>query len=275
MHGSIIDGFGDEDLGALATVVGFDLEDLRQQVRRQPWRIHEFLSDPATAEAVLDGDVGNVAAATPMLFFGVLVHQAAEELTAADWVSEWSGPKSRLPVFDVESIVEFTRRPVRLLYLTRLLVSFVGPAKLPVPVPVDPLDLGALVDWLEAVEPADRPAMLGRLADVALYLAGVCADRIGSRPLSAIEAGKLGGSVGLESSEMLGLIDPGSISPGLDALEALGSAWYSAAAVLPSCETPAMAMDFARHIRPARRFLNHITDRYLSQSVGLTLGLAG
>lgn len=274
MDGSNIGGFDEADLVALATVTGLELDPLRDELRRKPWRLHDLLSDPATAEAVLEADAIDFAATTPRVFFGVIVHQAAEDLASAAWIAEWTGPRRRLPVFDVESLVEFAQRPTRLLYLTQLLVSFTAPTPLPIPVSVSPFDLAGLVEWLEAVEPDDRPAMLQRLGDVALFMAGVCADKNGSTPLTPLAAEHLGGSIGMDPAQLLELVDAGSMSPGLDALERLGAGWYAAAAVLPTCNVPGLALDFARQIRPARRFLNHLADRYLNP-IALGFGLAG
>lgn len=255
--------FPQSDVNALAAIADRDPDDLRRELQRRPWHLHDLLSDPETATVVLGDDSQPVVVVSPLLYFAVLVHRSAAELTAAAWVAEWTGPRSRLPVFDVASLLEFTQRPTRLLHLARLLTSFAVPTMSPLPVPVDVLDLDGLVDWLRAVEPADQAKLLERMGDVALFLAGVCADQTGNQLLSPSDAERLGQSIGMSADEVLDLVDPGSMSPGLDALEELGSRWYSAAAVQPSCVHPSLAFDLSRHIRPARRFLNHVADTYL------------
>ena len=97
-------------------------------------------------------------------------------------------PRSRLPVFDVESLHEFVDGPARLLYLARLLDSFVAPD--PVVLPVDSDDPWEAVDWLDAVDPCDRTVLLRRLGDMALFLAGVHADANGSGALDEDLAGR-------------------------------------------------------------------------------------
>ena len=60
----------------------------------------------------------------------------------------------------------------------------------------------------------------------------------------------------------MGVACPASPTPGLDALETLSSAWYTAAAeCAPS--GPVLLLDVAHRIRAARRFLNYLTDEYL------------
>lgn len=263
--------FTDADMDALASIVNRDVEELTDELQRRPWHLHDLLTEPATAEAVLGSGDHPVVFVSPLLFFAVLVHRAADEVVSAQWVGEWMGPKSRLPVFDVAPLVDFIQRPTRLLHLARVLTSFAAPSASDLPVPVDLLDLDGLVDWLRSVDPDKQSALLERMGDVALFLAGVCADNTGSHVLSAGDAHRLGQSVGLSASQVLDLIDPGSISPGLDALEALSSRWYSAAAIQPGCAHPSLTFDLARHIRPARRFLNHLADTHLHPENG-TLG---
>ncbi len=255
--------FTDADMVALASIVDRDVDDLADELHRRPWHLHDLLTEPETASAVLGGGDTPVPFVSPMLFFAVLVHRAADEVVSAQWVGEWMGPKSRLPVFDVASLVDFIQRPTRLLHLARVLTSFAAPSTSDLPVPVDVLDLDGLVDWLRSVDDDQQSVLLERMGDVALFLAGVCADNTGNHVLSPSDAQRLGRSIGLSAPEVLELIDPGSVSPGLDALEALSSRWYAAAAVQPGCTHPSLTFDLARHIRPARRFLNHLADTHL------------
>jgi hypothetical protein len=61
--------------------------------------------------------------------------------------------------------------------------------------------------------------------------------------------------------EVLQLCDVGGISPGIDALELLGSRWYESAVEAGSA-LPVVA-DVATRFRAARRVLNHVADRFL------------
>lgn len=249
-----------EDLALLARALDTDVDSLGAELERRPLYVSDILRRPEVADAILDGDESATLSVSPLLFFAILVHRSADELAGSDWVDDWVGPGSRLPVFDVEPLLEFTDAPGRLLFSARLLVDFALPVRLPVP--VDRLDLEGLVTWLDAVEPADQIVLLRRLGDLALFQAGVFPDSTGATTLTAAQAELLGRSVQMSDDELELLIDEGSPTPGLDALEMLSSAWYRAAAE-GSEEAPVLLCDVANRIRAARRFLNYVADHYL------------
>ncbi len=249
---------GESDIALLADALGTTSDALHLELERRPRHLDDVLAKPEVAEAILGGSIASVTV-SPALFFAVLVHRAADELAGSEWVNEWVSPGMRLPVFDVEPLVEFTDAPGRLLFTADLLVGFTAPSN--GPLPVEQLDLDDLVDWLDAVDPADRVRLLRRLGDIALFQAGVFPDSNGTTLLSTSQAEHLGRSVGMTDDELGQLIDPASPTPGLDALETLSSAWYTAAAGSP--HEPVVLRDVAHRIRAARRFLNYVTDRYL------------
>ena len=80
-----------------------------------------------------------------------------------------------------------------------------------------------------------------------------------------IFAEHLGRSVRMTDDELNHLVDHGSPTPGLDALETLSSAWYRAAAEC-SPSAPVLLRDIACRIRSARRFLNYAADHYLHRT---------
>jgi hypothetical protein len=253
---------GDGDLVVLARALDTDPDSLLVELERRPSSISEILRRPEVVESIMTGTDPEHLGVSPLLFFAALVHLSAEELTSSEWVADWVGPGCRLPVFDVEPLVEFADAPGRLLFTARLLAGFAAPTTQAVP--VDHLDLDDLVDWLTAVEPADRIVLLRQLGDLALFQAGVFPDRAGATTLSAAQAEHLGRSVQMTDDELDHLIDHGSSTAGLDALETLSSAWYTAAAE-GSSSTPVLLHDMAHRIRAARRFLNYVADRYLYQ----------
>lgn len=254
-------GLTDRDLAVVARITGDDVDELRSRLRSRPWAVHDLLSDPRVVEAVA-GDGGDLLdAVSPFLLFAVLAHRAAAELLEATYVNDWSGPRMRLPVFDVAPLQEFAQDPGRILFVAHLLASFAAPT--PPPGPVDALDLDGLVDWLAVAVPADRPALLRHLGDLALFWSGVLPDATGARAVSASAAQRLGRSVDMTADEILALVDPSSASPGLDALESLGARWYRAATNEPRSPVPPVVADVAARFRPARRFLNHLADRHL------------
>ncbi len=250
----------DGDLTILARALGTDTASLRTDLDRRPWYANDVLRRPEVVAAVLDGDDAVSLLVSPLLFFAVLVHRSADELASSQWVDDWVGPGSRLPVFDVDPLLEFADAPGRLLFAAQLLVGFATPVAFPIP--VDRLDLDELVAWLDAVEPADQIVLLRRLGDLALFQAGVFPDCNGATALTAARAEHLGRSAGMSDEELDHLVDLGSPTPGLDALEGLSSAWYRAAAE-SSSSTPVLLRDIANRIRSARRFLNYVADHYL------------
>lgn len=248
------------ELTVLAGVVGRDVDELGAELQRRPWILHELLGAPETVEAVYETKSLTGPATCPFLVFAVLARLAADELHDASFVNDWVGPKCRLPVFDVDSLHEFAAAPARLVYVARLLSSFVGPTR--VDLPLESGDPWEIVDWLDAVDPDDRTMLLRRLGDLALFCAGVQADANGAGPLDVELAERLGRSLGLHADELLELVDPASPTPGIDAFEILGARWYEEAR-RDDAAVPPIVGDVARRFRPARRFLNHLTDRYL------------
>ncbi len=250
----------DGDLTVLARALDTDPDELRTELERRPWYANDVLRREEVAEAVLHGSDAEQLSVSPLLLFTVLVHRATDELGSSDWVDEWVGRGCRLPVFDVEPLLEFADAPGRLLFTARLLVGFAVPEA--PPIPADPLDLDELVDWLGAVEPADQVRLLRHLGDVALFRAGIFPDSTGAVALSTSQAEHLGRSVHMTDDELDHLVDRGSATPGFDAMETLSSAWYRAA-VQRSPSTPVLLHDVAHRIRAARRFLNYVADRFL------------
>ena len=255
-----LDELTDRDLTTLAEVVGSELEELRSDLHRRPWSIHDLLSEQAVFDTVMERKDHPSAAVSPFLLFATLVHRAATGLRDATFVNDWSGPRSRLPVFDVAPLQEFLTDTGRTLFLAKLLASFAQPQ--PAPVPANPFDLNELALWVDQVTPEDRSILLRRLGDLALFLSGVFPDRTGSKPMMPTVAQRLGRTVDMTSDQILELCDYAQLSPGLAAYESLGSRWYDAHA--SEGGSPVVA-DVANRFRAARRVLNHIADTFLYQ----------
>jgi hypothetical protein len=256
---SYLDSLSERDVATLAAIVDSDAVELSADLRRRPWSIHDLLARDDVFDAVLDRTAHPANVVSPFLLFAVLVHRAARELREAKFVNEWSGPRNRLPVFDVEPLQEFVEDAARTSFLARLLTSFAVPER--PPVPADPFDLAGMASWLDQVVPRDRTVLLRRLGDLALFLTGVFPDRTGSSPLLPVDAERLGKTVHMTADEVLDLSDRARIAPGLDALEALGSRWYVAS--VNEGGSPPVVADVAHRFRAARRVLNHLADRHL------------
>jgi hypothetical protein len=256
---SYLDGLTERDLGTLAAIVGAEPDELATELRRRPWWIHDLLTRPDVFDKVLDRHAHPADVVSPFLLFSVLLHRTAEELREATYVNEWIGPRSRMPLFDVAPLREFVEDSGRTFFLAALLASFAAPAS--PPVPAGPFDLRGLALWLDQVLPRDRVVLLRRLGDLSLFLTGVFPDHTATRPLRPVDAERLGRTIGMTADEMLALCDRSVLSPGLDALESLGSRWYQAAVLGDG--TPPVVGDVGARFRSARRVLNHLADRYL------------
>ena len=248
------------ELASLAAACGEDADELGGELARRPWAIHDLLSDPELVESVLESEsVADVP--SPFVLFAVLTRLAADDLLTSSYVNDWIGPRSRLPVFDIEPVQEFVAAPGRVLFVARLLASMVDPSAAPVPAGgCDPWDL---VEWLAAVGDEERVQVLRRVGDLALYIAGVHADAIGNGVLSQDKAERVGVALGMTADEILELSDPGSPTPGLDALELVGARSYQVAR-RDTVSVPPIVSDIAERIHTARRFLNHLADAYLT-----------
>ncbi|HZP95931.1 MAG TPA: hypothetical protein VFC31_06310 [Candidatus Limnocylindria bacterium] len=212
-------------------------------------------------------------AASPLQTFGALIARTADDLSSLSFVAEWVGPSERVPVFDVASLRDFASDTDRRIFLAELLASYTHVASGPIwsRTPrgwrkrryseLDPLWLGELI---EAVPDAQRGAVLRRLGDLALFLAGVFPDHVGRHPLEprhlaritrAIEARE--GPIGVPP------VAAGAFREGgVRVLEWLGRVCYRLAerhAVRGSDVLP----EVAERIVDGRRFLNLLTDRYL------------
>jgi hypothetical protein len=253
-------GVTPDELASLARVCNRDADALRHELSHRPWALYDILSEPDVIEAVLEPK-SLLDTPSPFTLFAVLVRLAADQLLQTNYVNDWIGPRSRLPVFDVEPLQEFVCAPGRVLFVARLLTSMVTPPAGPTPIPS--LDPWELVDWLDAVNPEDRVVLLRRLGDLSLFIAGVQADAHGADILSSAQAEKVGHALRIATEEVLALVDPASVTPGLDTLEGLGARWYQEARRTEP-RTPPVVGDIAERIHAARRFLTHLTDSYLA-----------
>ncbi len=239
-----------EDRQVLLTALtdGRDWEAFREEVDGHPWRLIDLLAHPDLLDAVLDPRVGPGASVSPVLLFSVFVCHAADELRRAGHLTEWAGPRARVPVFDVDEVREFLESPGRILYLVDLLVSFAEHGF-----------AGDVDDLVALAERAiDVPSWYRRLGDLLLFLAGVFPDRTLRRPYTPSEAETLGRAAGMSAGEVLAVLADAPVGT-ISAVEALGSRWYARAAT----QGMAVMADLAARFRPARRILTHISDRHL------------
>lgn len=246
---------------------------------RDPATLSALLSDPGVSGLVLghaDGESGAQAApASPFLVFAVAVHRAAAELASMAHVTERTGPRQRVPLFDAPDLRDFLASEQRRLFLAELLASFTRVASGQYRVrtrgqvrtrrfsELDPIRLAGL---LEAVTEAERPGVYRRLGDVALFLTGVFPDYAADRALGLVGAARLLRAARVPAPEAERLVT----APALELLEQLGSRWYRSAWDLAPVRTARLAVvnEVSGRFRQGRRVLNHIADRYLFPAAG-------
>jgi hypothetical protein len=262
-------------------------------VLRRPGRIDRLLSAPTVFDAVFGGAESRepLLGASPFLVFAVAVHHCAADLVSATHVSEWLGPGRRAPVFDVAPLREFLDSPWHRLFLAELLASYTHVSSGSVMVStrrgmrrqrfseLDPVRLSAL---LEVVPEEQRPGILRRLGDLALFLTGVFPDHVARKGFGPIEEGRLLRAGGMAPGRnrpggptpAWSLGDPGAV--GL--LELLGQRWYRAAfdlVVPPVPAAMAVVGELPERFAQARRILNLVTDRFLFRYRDQWFGTAG
>jgi hypothetical protein len=231
-----------------------------------------MLSSPEVEQLVFGPeatlDPGRVV--SPFLTFAVAVHRVAERLTRTTYVDEWVGPRQRVPVFAVEPLRTLLDDPLRRFFFVELLASYTHVVSGSTWTAtrrgwrrrrfseLDPVQLAGL---LEAVSAAERPGVLRRLGDLALFLTGVFPDHTATSSLGRPMAeAQLLRSAALTPSRM-----PAPSGNAFELLELLGARWYRLANRLspaPSGSVAALGV-IAEQFTDARRILNVVTDAYL------------
>lgn len=228
-------------------------------LRRQPALVVDLLDRPAVADAVLaarHNEPGQFSYISPFLVFAAAVHRTSNALVGRSYVTDRTGPRSRLPVFDGPALAAFATEPRHRLFLAELLASY---ARLASGVVWrrgergwqrqrwDELDLVRLAALREALPADEQPGVWRRIGDGALFLAGVFPE-YAERSLGLVEIARLQRATDLRLSTAQG--------PVSELLEELaGRAYQRAGASVPRAvvESP----------RSARRVLTLVADRYL------------
>ena len=284
----------DRDLALLTgeTLEGLRARELRGSLRSRRGGIEDLLVGPQVLEAVFGGDRSDplLVGVSPFLVFSVAVHQAVRELKSTTYVPDWARSGRATPVFDVARLREFASSPWAQFFLAELLASYTRVASGSVIVStsrglrrhrfseLDPVRMASL---LEVVTEAERPGILRRLGDLALFLTGVFPDYLARRGFGPLEEGRL-----LRAGAVPARTQPGSprglppVSTGpegpLALLDQLGRRWYRAAWDLLPTPAPANVVvlrEMPDHFGDARRILGLVTERFLFQSRARWFGM--
>jgi hypothetical protein len=275
----------DEDLAFLCDPYGKESPsgDQRSLVRARRGGVEGLLAQPDVFEAlfVAERGAGPLVHVSPFLAFAVAVERAGHELSAATYIPEWVGVGRRTPLFDVPRLQEFMSSPWRRFFLAELLASYTRVASGSVLIAtrrgyrrqrfseLDPVRLAALLD---VVPEAERPGILRRLGDLALFLTGVFPDYVARHGFGPVDQGRL-----LRSSRVAAGSPPGAraagIKPEIDRdgdavtlLGQLGRRWYQAAYRLLPGPVPAnvaVISEMPERFNDARRVLGVIAERLL------------
>jgi hypothetical protein len=273
----------DVDLLASLDPDGLHTNDPRSLLRSRRGGVEDLLSRPEVFEAVFGAgrESDPILQVSPFLAFAVAVHRAVGEMGSATYVAEWVGIGRRTPVFDAARLREFASAPWHRFFLAELLASYTHVASGSVPVltrrglrrqrfsELDPVRFAGL---LEVVSEAERPGVLRRLGDLALFLTGVFPDHVARRGFGPVEqgrlvrAGRIGPGRGQAARLGMGRPAPPEEGNAVALLEQLGRRWYRAAFELlrsPVPENVAVVGELPERFGDARRILGFVTERYL------------
>jgi hypothetical protein len=266
------------DIELLARVAGIENSALKQRMLESPESLDRLLASTPLFDAVFDPSREMLDPhVSTFLAFGVLVNRSASDLQDARYVSEWSGPGKRLPVFDVEPLRQFFEDGDRRYFLIEFLNSFSTVASGSFAVKTNrgmrrrrfsELDPVRLAEVVELLPPAERAGGYRRLGDVALFLSGVFPDHTARHPLPVAHREQLARSAAIGPTEAL------VEDAGMRFLETAGAGWYrravdEAEAVVGT--GPSFLRVVADRFSDARRILNYVADRYLfSRELGFS-----
>ncbi len=246
-------------------------------LRTEPTLLDAVLRSPRSFERVFGAaDAATLADVSPFLVFAVAVHRAVDELGDTRFVPERVNARMQVPVFDAPQLAEFATDPTRRYFMVEHLASYTRVISGPVWVQrnnhwrkqrFSELDAPRLAQVVREVPESDRPGLYRRLGDLALFLTGVFPDHTARRQLAPVELERLlrslpAGEAGRPSLETIGDLAGARGATGV--FEWLGPRWYALAAARTPLATLSRTLgEISQRFDQARRFLNHLTDRYL------------
>jgi hypothetical protein len=265
--------------------------ELRNSILSRRGGIEDLLASPRVFDAIFGAgrEEDPIVRVSPFLVFAVALERALRKLDTATYVPEWAGIGRRALLFDVARLRRFAASAWHRLFLAELLASYTRVASGSVVVAtnrglrrhrfsdLDPVRLAGLLDL---VPEAERPGILRRLGDLALFLTGVFPDyvaRHGFGPVAEARLWRSGvpayggrGGVAPAAPNASRLGHEGGPALGHESavalLERLGRRWYQAAfTALPRPVPASLAVlgELPESFADARRVLGLLTDTYL------------
>jgi hypothetical protein len=261
-----------------------DLHQLRRMLAERRGGIDDLLAKPQVFDAIFGPEGAPFVQLSPFLAFAVAIDRVMRKLETASYVPERAGWGKGALVFDTARLAEFGASPWRRLFLAELLASYTRVASGSVLVAsrrgwrrqrfseLDPVRLAALLD---VVPEAERPGVLRRLGDLALFLTGVFPDYVERHGFGPVAEGRLRRVGGLAAQRQAPRDRarpapdwvPGTGDEGpLALLEQLGRRCYEAAfASVPRPVPASLAVlgELPGRFDQARRVLSLVTDTFL------------
>ena len=263
----------------LAGVPQMDDAEARELLRREPEMLRRALASPEAAHLLLNSGADDperepLVHASPFLTFAVAVERVADELRDATYVSEWVGPRQRLPLLGGDDLREMLADGQRRVFLAVLLASFTRVASGSVwretargwrRQRFSELDPVRLAETLDVLPESRHPAVHRRLGDVSLFLAGVFPDHTASRAFRPIDLQRLGRAAGVSGAPGETLGEALETRGGVGLFDQLGARWYRLAAGVqgPLGASARQLEAIAERFVEARRSLNLLADRHL------------
>lgn len=254
------------------------------RIRDDPELLDYLLGSDDLYEALFDSEGAPFIHVSPFLGFAVLMHRGAIAISGATFVTEWIGPRRRVPLFDTTKAKQVLHAPAGRFFLAELLASFTHVSSGVVVSRAaggikkrrfSELDLSSLVALASEAEDLQRLQIIKRIGDLSLLLAGVFPD---------YAATMIESSVGFRAAVSRALAETGRGSPasggrddphvlsigeaeGLRLLDDLASSSYSYVLRSNIDEVPGVAHTSLERVasdsEAVRRALNFISDRYL------------
>ncbi len=254
------------------------------RIKDDPELLDYLLSSDDVYEALFDPHGRPLVNVSPFLGFAVLVHRSAVSITATKFVTEWVGPRKRVPLLDTTKAREVLQDPEGRIFLAELLASFThvtsgvivsgsrgGPLTRR---RFSELDLSSLVELADSATEETRAHVVKRIGDLALLLAGVFPDYAGSMLERSVRfRGAVARALARTGAQVRGAeLDPDDLryyraeGSALRVLDELASASYSYLLRSTMEGTAGVSRSFvmvANDAESARRALNFVADRYL------------
>jgi hypothetical protein len=276
-----LEHLSDADVSLLAGQEFGDLSPraLRRLLTERRGGIDDLLGKREVFDAIFGPEGAPLVQLSPFLAFAVAVEQVLRRLKTASYVPERVGWGKGALVFDTAQLAEFGSSPWRRLFLAELLASYTRVASGSVLVAssrgwrrqrfseLDPVRLAGLLD---VVPEAERPGVLRRLGDLALFLTGVFPDyveRHGFGPVAESRLRRLGGMSPRQQGRWADERATGTADAGpVGLLEQLGRRCYEAAFDSMPRPVPAglaVLGELPGRFDQARRVLGLVTDSFL------------